>query len=185
MAKLIYSTIASLDCFVEDSEGAIEWGAPTDELAAFINDLERPIGTYLYGRRMYETMVFWEGNDALFSESIEREFAEIWRAATKIVYSTTLAATSSSRTHIERVFDEGSILHLKATSPHDITIAGANLASTAFRVGLIDEVQLFQLPLILGAGKPAFPLDQHVTLELLEERRFANGQKYVRYAVVK
>ncbi len=185
MAKLIYSTIASLDCFVEDVDGAIEWGAPTEELAAFINELERPIGTYLYGRRMYETMVYWEGNDELFSESVEKDFAAIWRAATKLVYSTTLESASSARTRIERSFDVESIEHIKATSSHDITIGGATLASVAFHYGLIDEVQLFQLPVIMGAGKSAFPLHEHVALELLEERRFANGQMFLRFAVVK
>jgi dihydrofolate reductase len=185
MAKLIYSTIASLDCFVEDSDGEFAWAEPTEEVFAFINQLERPIGTYLYGRRMYETMVYWESHDADFSRSVEREFAEIWRAATKIVYSSTLTSTSSKRTSIEPEFNAASIIRMKETLSHDFSINGAELASHALRVGLVDEVQLFLMPIVVGAGKPAFPNDAHVAFELLEQRRFANGQVFLRYAVLK
>jgi|SRR5664280_92764 len=184
MTKLIYSTIASLDCFVEDSDGAFAWAEPTEEVFAFINQLEQPIGTYLYGRRMYETMVYWESNDAEFHLSVEREFAEIWRAATKIVYSNTLASTSSKRTSIEPEFNAASIIRMKETLSHDIAIAGAELTSHALSAGLVDEVQLFLMPIVVGAGKPAFPTNQRVAFELLEQRRFANGQVFLRYAVV-
>jgi dihydrofolate reductase len=185
VAKLIYSTIASLDCFVEDSDGAFDWATPDDDVFAFINDRERPIGTYLYGRRMYETMVYWETHGTEVSDStVEHAFTAIWRAANKIVYSTTLAAPSSPRTIIEREFNENAIRRLKETSSHDITIGGAELASHALRAGLVDEVQLYLVPIVVGAGKRAFPLHQKVRFELREERRFLSGQLFLRYAVV-
>ena len=139
MAKLIYSAIASLDGYVEDEQGKFDWAAPDDDVHAFVNDLERPIGTYLYGRRMYETMVFWEtlstGGD---QPAVMRDFAEIWRAAEKIVYSRTLQATSSARTRIERDFDPGTIRRLKASSRRDITVGGSGLAGEAIAAGLVD-----------------------------------------------
>jgi dihydrofolate reductase len=185
MAKLIYSTIASLDLFVEDRRGAFDWATPNKEVFAFINQMERPIGTYLYGRRMYETMAYWESYEAdVDGSSEEIEFAEIWRSATKIVYSTTLAAPSSERTTIERQFDWDQVLRMKETLARDITIAGAELASHALSAGLVDEVQLYLMPIVVGAGKPAFSNDEHITFELLEEQRFANGQLFLRYAVV-
>jgi dihydrofolate reductase len=186
MVKLIYSTIASLDSFVEDRNGAFDWAAPNEEVFAFINQLERPIGTYLYGRRMYETMVYWESFDAEAGHSaVEKEFAEIWKAASKMVYSTTLAATSSGRTTIEREFNVEAILRMKATSSSDISMGGAGLASLALSAGLVDEVQLFVVPVVVGAGKPAFSNVEPVAFDLLEERRFENGSLYLRYAVVK
>jgi dihydrofolate reductase len=185
MAKLIYSTIASLDCFVEDARGAFDWATPNEELFAFINEMERPIGTYLYGRRMYETMAYWESYEADDDgSSVEIDFAEIWKAATKIVYSTTLAAPSSERTTIEREFDMDQVLRMKETFSRDITIGGAELASRALSAGLVDEVQLYLSPIIVGAGKPAFSNDEHITFQLLDERRFARGQLFLRYAVV-
>ena len=186
MAKLIYSTIVSLDCFVEDSDGAFDWAEPNEEVFAFINQFERTIGTYLYGRRMYETMVYWETHVADVNQTgVENEFAEIWRAATKIVYSDTLTSPSSGRTSIEREFHAASIFRMKETEPRDISIAGAELASHALSAGLVDEVHLFLMPIVVGAGKPAFRNDEHVALELLEARQFASGQMYLRYAVVK
>ena len=184
MAKLIYSTIASLDCFVEDARGAFDWATPNEELFAFINETERPIGTYLYGRRMYETMAYWESYEAHDGSSVEIDFAEIWRAATKIVYSTTLTATSSERTTIEREFDVDQVLRMKETSSRDITIGGADIASFALSAGLVDEVQLYLTPIVVGAGKPAFSNGGHINFDLLDERRFTDGQLFLRYAVV-
>jgi dihydrofolate reductase len=171
---------------VENSDGEFNWAEPNEEVFAFINQLERSFGTYLYGRRMYETMVYWESPNADLNQSaVENEFAKIWRAATKIVYSSTLTSTSSNRTSIEREFNVASIVRMKETSSRDIAIGGAELASHALSAGLIDEVHLFLMPIVVGAGKPAFPIDEHLAFELLEERRFASGPVYLRYAVVK
>jgi dihydrofolate reductase len=184
MARLIYSAITSLDGYVEDEHGGFEWAAPSDEVHAFVNDLERPIGTYLYGRRMYETMVFWEtastGDD---QAAAMRDFAQIWRAAEKIVFSRTLETVSSARTRIEREFDPGAIRRLKETSEHDITIGGAELAAQAIGAGLVDECHLFLGPIIVGGGKRALPDRVRVQLELLDERRFANGVVHLHYRV--
>jgi dihydrofolate reductase len=184
MAKLIYSPIASLDEYIEDEESEFGWAAPDDELLAFVNDLERPIGTYLYGRRMYETMVYWEttstGTDR---PALTRDFTEIWRAAEKIVYSQTLETVSSARTRLEREFDVDSIRRLKQTSESDITIGGAQLAGQAMRAGLVDELQLFLTPILVGRGKPALPDNIRTSLELLDERRFRSGVIYLHYRV--
>jgi len=170
---------------VEDSDGAFDWAEPTEELFAFINQLERSFGTYLYGRRMYETMVYWEGYVVELGQSVAGEFADIWKAANKIVFSRTLRSTSSVRTTIEREFDADSIRRMKENLPLDISVGGAELASIALSAGLVDEVHLFLMPLVVGAGKPVFSSDDHVVLELLEERRFANGQLFLRYSVSK
>ena len=186
MAKLIYSTIASLDCFVEDRHGAFELFAPDDELFAFINECERPIGTYLYCRRMYEKMVYWETYDSGVDDSVvSGDFAEIWRAADKIVFSATMTEPSSERTTIEPAFDSEKVAQLKASSTHDLTIGGASIASYALSAGLVDEVQLFLSPIVVGGGKPAFSVDIPVRLELLEERRFTHGHTFLRYAVAR
>jgi dihydrofolate reductase len=184
MAKLIYSAITSLDGYIEDKHGKIDWAAPNDEVHAFVNDLERPIGTYLYGRRMYETMVFWEtvrtsGDQA----AVARDFAEIWRAAEKIVYSRTLQAPSSERTRIERDFDPAAVRRLKESSARDITIGGAELAGQAIAAGLADECHLFLSPVLVGGGKRALPDDVRAQLELLAERRFRSGVVYLHYAL--
>jgi dihydrofolate reductase len=184
VAKLIYSTISSLDCFVEDGHGAFGWAEPNEEVFAFINELERPIGTYLYGRRMYETMVYWEQYGNVNQSSVANDFAEIWRAATKIVYSRTLAATTSERTTIERELNVTSVFRMKETLSSDISIGGAELASHALSAGLVDEVQLLLVPIVVGAGKPVFSTGEHVSFDLLDERRFANGELFLRYAVV-
>jgi dihydrofolate reductase len=185
MAKLIYSTIASLDLFVEDIDGRFDWGVPDEELFARINDLERPIGTYLYGRRMYETMVYWETFDEADDQTaVEKDFTQIWKAADKIVFSTTLLTPLSERTSIESEFIPDSVRQLKKRATHDITVAGAELASQMLRAGLVDEIQLFLVPLILGTGKRALPTHEQVPLELVEERRFASGTLYLRYAVI-
>ena len=182
MAKLIYSPITSLDEYVEDEDGKFDWAAPDDEVHAFVNDLERPIGTYLYGRRMYDTMRFWEtvsnGGD---QPAAIRDFAEIWRAADKIVYSRTLQTVSSARTRIERDFDADVIRRLKETSQSDITIGGAELAGEAIAAGLVDECHLFLNPILVGGGKRALPDHVRARLELLDERRFGSGVVYLHY----
>jgi len=184
MAKLIYSAIASLDEYVEDKEGKFDWAAPDDEVFAFVNDLERPIGTYLYGRRMYETMVFWETvSTSRDQPAVPRDYAEIWRAAEKIVYSRTLQALSTERTRIERDFDPAAIRRLKESSARDITVGGAELAGQAMAAGLVDEWHLFLVPVIVGGGTRALPDDVHAQLELLDERRFRSGVVYLRYGL--
>ncbi|MEY9931062.1 dihydrofolate reductase [Catenulispora sp. GP43] len=184
MAKLIYSAIASLDGYVEDAGGAFEWAAPDEEVHAFVNDLERGIGTYLYGRRMYETMRYWEtegaGPDA---GPVSSDYARIWRAAEKIVYSRTLASVPTARTRLEREFDVGAVQQLKETSPTDLTIGGAELAGQAIAAGLVDEIQLLLNPILVGGGKAALPQDVRMRLELVDERRFAGGVVFLRYAV--
>jgi dihydrofolate reductase len=184
VAKLIYSSIASADGCVEDKEGKFDWGAPDDEVYAFINDLERPIGTHLYGRRMYETMACWEtvstGGD---QAAVTREFAEIWRAAEKIVYSRTLQTPSSGRTRIERDFDPAAIRRLKESSARDISVGGAELAGEAIAAGLVDECHLFLVPIIVGGGKRALPDDVRAELELLAERRFRSGVVHLCYGL--
>jgi dihydrofolate reductase len=183
MARLIYSVIASLDGYIEDAEGKFDWAAPDEEVHAFVNELERPVGTYLYGRRMYETMVFWERPpDSAGEPPIGRDFAEIWQAAEKIVYSKTLETVSSARTRIERAFDADSVRQLKATADHDLTVGGPELAAQAIEAGLVDEYQLFFVPVVVGGGKRCFPdNDVRVKLELLDERRFRNGTVYLCY----
>jgi dihydrofolate reductase len=184
MAKLIYSAIASLDGYVEDEHGVFDWAAPDEEVHAFVNDLERPIGTYLYGRRMYETMVFWEtAGQAPDASAVARDFAAIWCAADKVVYSRTLDRPSSARTRIEPDFDVAAVSRMKATSTSDITVGGAELAGQAIAAGLVDELQLFLSPVVVGGGKRALPEHVRVGLELLDERRFAGGVLYLRYAV--
>ena len=179
MAKLVYSAIASLDGYIEDPQGNFGWAAPDDEVFAFVNDLERPIGTHLYGRRMYETLVYWETDHDQWA--VARDFGEIWRAAEKVVYSRTLPTVSSRKTRIEREFDPDAVRRLKATSRADITIGGAELAGQAFAAGLVDECHLFLGPVLVGGGKRALPAGVQAGLELLEERRFGNGVVYLRY----
>jgi dihydrofolate reductase len=183
MAKLIYSAIASLDGYVEDEQGRFEWAAPDEEVHAFINDLERPISTYLYGRRMYETMVFWETVDTSDEPAAMRDFAEIWRGAEKIVYSRTLHAASSARTRIERDFDADAIRRLKESSGSDIAVGGAELAGQAIAEGLVDECHLLLGPIIVGGGKRALPGNVRVQLELLDERHFRSGVVHLHYRV--
>ena len=184
MGKLIYSAIASLDGYVEDKRGNFAWAAPDEEVHAFVNDLERPIGTYLYGRRMYETMVYWETVSTDGDQpAVARDYAEIWRATDKIVYSRTLEAPSSARTRIERDFDHAAIGELKESSLHDITIGGAALAGEAVAAGLVDECHLILCPIIVGGGRRALPDDVTVHLELVDERRFQSGVVHLRYGM--
>ena len=172
VGRLIYSAIASLDGYIEDESGTFDWAAPDDEVHAFINELERPIGTYLYGRRMYETMVAWESVDS-------HPYAEIWRAAEKIVYSRTLESVASARTRIERDFDPEAVQRLKLEG--DVSVGGPALAAEAIRAGLVDEYHLFLVPVVVGRGKRALPDGVRLELELLDERRFDSGVVYLGY----
>ncbi len=182
MARLIYSMIASLDGYVADEEGNFDWAAPDEEVHTFVNDLEQPIGTYLYGRRMYEVMVYWETAHTLAGHPpFVQDFAEIWQAADKIVYSTTLETVSSARTRIERGFDPEAVRQMKALASRDITVGGPDLAAQAIRAGLVDELQLFVAPIVVGGGKKALPTNVRLKLELLDERRFGNGMVYFHY----
>jgi dihydrofolate reductase len=182
MSKLIYSPIASLDGYIEDEHGKIDWAAPDAAVHAFVNDLERPIGTYLYGRRMYETMVYWETASAGDEQpAVSRDFAEIWRSAQKIVYSRTLQEVSSANTRIERDFDAAKIVRLKQTSGADLTIGGPELARQAIKAGLVDELRLFVAPVLVGGGKRALPDGLRMPLELLDERRFESGTVHLCY----
>jgi dihydrofolate reductase len=184
MGKLIYSAITSLDGFIEDEDGRFDWAAPDEEVHAFVNDLERPIGTYLYGRRMYETMVFWEtvatGDD---QSAIFRDYAEIWRGAEKVVFSRTLEMASSARTRIEATFDTEMILQIKGSARGDLAIGGAELAALAFQANLIDECHLFLIPILVGGGKQALPSKVRTRLDLLDEGRFGNGVVHLHYRV--
>ncbi|MGB9185866.1 MAG: dihydrofolate reductase family protein [Solirubrobacteraceae bacterium] len=184
MAKLIYMAIASLDGYIEDEEGKFDWAEPDDEVHAFVNDLERPIGTYLYGRRMYETMIFWENvNTGPDQTAVTRDYAEIWRGAEKIVYSRSLQTVSSARTRIEPDLDPDAVRRLKETAKADLTIGGAALAGHALALGLVDECHLFLGPIVVGGGKRALPENIRAPLELLDERRFRNGVVHLRYRV--
>lgn len=182
MAQLIYSAISSLDGYIEDRDGNFDWAMPDEEVHRFINNLERNAGTYLYGRRMYEIMTVWETDPNLAADSpLTQDFAQVWQAAEKIVYSKTLTAASTRKTRIERNFDPEAIRQLKKTAQHDIAIGGPELAAHAFRSGLIDECHLFLAPIVVGGGKPALLDDVRLELELLEERRFDNGMVFLRY----
>jgi dihydrofolate reductase len=182
MANLIYSAIASLDGYVADENGSFDWAAPDEEVHRFVNDLERPVGTYLFGRRMYEVMAYWETAHTVANQTpIARDFAEIWQAADKVVYSRTLEEVSSARTRIERSFDPEAVRELKASAERDLTVGGPELAAQAFEAGLVDELQLFLAPVVVGGGNRALPDNVRVTLELLDERRFGNGMVFLRY----
>ena len=182
MAKLIYVANVSLDGYIEDAHASFEWTAPIDEVFTFITDLVRPVGTYIYGRRMYETMSVWETQPALAVQSqLMADFANVWQAADKIVYSTTLHVVSTANTQLERRFDSDSVRDMKTAAASDFAVGGPTLAAHAFNAGLVDECQLFICPVLVGHGKPAFPSDARAQLELLEEHRFGNGVVYLRY----
>ncbi len=184
MSKLIYIANVSLDGYIEDSHGNFDWTAPDDDVFAFITDLIRSAGTYLYGRRMYETMAIWETDPAVAAQSeLMGDFARIWQAANKVVYSTTLNEVSTAKTQLERNFDPDAIRELQASAAGDLTVGGPNLAAHAFKAGLVDECQLLIYPVFVGTGKPSLPRDMRANLELLDERRFGNGVVYVRYRV--
>jgi dihydrofolate reductase len=182
MANLIYVANTSLDGYTEDKDGKFDWTEPSEEVFRFITNLVRATRTHLYGRRMYETMIVWETDPNLAAQSpLMRDFAEIWQAANKIVYSRTLETISTRRTQLERTFDPEAVRQLKASGEHDILIEGPELAAHAFRAGLIDEYHLFLVPILVGGGKPALPDNLRLELELLAERRFPNGTVYLRY----
>jgi dihydrofolate reductase len=182
MAKLVYSAITSLDGYTADADGDFEWGAPDDEVLRCINDLERAVGTYLLGRRMYEVMVYWETFEATDDQPRpDREFAALWRAADKVVYSRTLGEVSSARTRLERVFDPDAVRRLKETAGPDLSIAGANLAGQAMAAGLLDELHLFVTPVLVGGGTPALAGTDRTGLELRQVDRFGSGVVHLGY----
>jgi dihydrofolate reductase len=182
MAKLIYLMNVSLDGYIADEDGKFDWGAPGEEYFSFINDLLRPVGTYLYGRRLYEMMQVWETDPAAAAQSPgAREFAEIWQAADKVVYSRTLEAASTTRTRIEPDFDPEAVRQLKAAAERDFTVGGPTLGAQAITAGLVDEYHLFVVPVVVGGGKPFLPNRARLQLELLDERRFGTGVVYLRY----
>jgi dihydrofolate reductase len=184
MANLIYSAIASLDGYIEDDDGRFDWAVPDDEVHTFLNDLDRPVGTYLYGRRMYEVMIGWETEPELAEQSpIMRDFAELWQAADKVVFTKTLETPRTSRTRIERHFDPEGIRHLKASAGRDLMVGGPELASHAFEAGLVDECHLFLTPIVIGSGKRALRDNVRLELELLDERRFGSGMVHLQYRV--
>jgi dihydrofolate reductase len=184
MGDLVYMAIMSVDGFIEDERGRFDWAEPSEEVHAFVNGLEQEVGTALYGRRMYETMEGWETDPALATGSaVNREFAESWQAADKIVYSTTLDAPSTARTRIERSFDPEAVRRLKASVDHRVSIGGPDLAENAFAARLVDEVQLITVPISVGGGKPALPRGTTVALELAEVRSFESGFVFCRYRV--
>ncbi|HEV2034161.1 MAG TPA: dihydrofolate reductase family protein [Candidatus Dormibacteraeota bacterium] len=182
MAQLIYSAITSLDGYVADENGSFDWAAPNEEVHRFVNDLERPIGTYLYGRQMYEVMLYWETAHTIAGQPpFVIEFSEIWRAADKVVYSTTLERAPSARTRIEHTFDPGAVRQMKVSAERDISVGGPHLAAQAIGAGLVDEVRLFVSPMVVGGGNQALPNNVRVPLTLLDEHRFGNGVVYLRY----
>ncbi len=182
MASLIYSTIASLDGYIADRDGKFDWAEPDEEVHTFINDLDQSVGTYLLGRRMYEVLAYWDDPPALDEQpSFVQEFAEIWQAADKVVYSRTLETARTARTQIERDFDPDAIRQLKAQSDRDVAVGGPDLAAQAISAGLVDEYQLFVVPVLVGAGKQSLPRNSRIELELLDERRFRNGTVFLHY----
>jgi dihydrofolate reductase len=181
-AKLIYSAIASLDGYIADKDGRIEWAAPDEEVHGYVNDLTRPIGTHLLGRRMYEVLHAWDTVPTDDGPQVMRDFAAMWQGADKIVYSTTLAAVSGPRTRLEHRFDPDAVRELKSSAERDLTVGGPGLAAAALSAGLVDELELFLHPLIVGGGTAALPGGIHLDLELLDERRFASGVAFLRYS---
>jgi dihydrofolate reductase len=182
MAKLIYTAITSLDGYTADQDGQFEWAAPSEDVHAFVNQLERPIGTYLYGRRLYEVMVAWE-NAHTFSDQrpVMQDYARIWQTADKVVYSRTLRAVRSARTRLEPSFDPNAVRQLKTAAPRDISVGGAELAAQAFRAGLVDECHLFLNPIVIGGGTQALPDGVRLQLNLVDECRFGNGVVHLHY----
>jgi len=181
MAKLIYTVITSLDGYVADESGKFDWAAPDDEVHAFVNDLEREVGTYLCGRRLYEVMVFWETVVVDEAPAVIADYARIWRAADKVVFSSSLEAPTSARTRIERHFDPQTVRRWKAEADRDLSVGGPELASAALRAGLVDECHLFLNPVVIGGGTPALPGHLRFGLQLLDTRRFGNGVVHLHY----
>ena len=183
MAKLVYSAITSLDGYVNDAEGGWDWSAPDEQVHEFVNELERPIGTYLLGRRMYEVLVAWETMETAGEPEAIRDYAEIWRGADKVVYSRTLTAPSSERTRIEREFDPDAVRRLKGSAARDLSIGGPGIAAQALAAGLVDEIHLLVSPVAVGGGTPALPHGVRLDLELVDEGRFDNGVVHLHFAV--
>ena len=184
MARLIYTSITSLDGFVADAEGNFDWGNPDEDVHTFVNEQERAIGTFLYGRRMYDVLVAWEDPTIADGQpAYIRDYHEIWRAADKVVFSKTLEAVASERTRIERTFEPEAVRRMKSEADRDLGIGGPELAAHALRAGLVDEIRLFVAPVVVGTGNPALPSDAQLRLDLLDERRFENGTVYLRYRV--
>jgi dihydrofolate reductase len=184
VAKLIYIANVSLDGYIEDADGHVDWTAPDDELFAFLTDLVRPVGTHLYGRRLYTTMAAWETDLALAGQSaLTADFAEVWQQADKVVYSTTLRAATTDRTRIERSFDAKLVHTIKASATGDLLIGGAHLAGAAIKAGLVDECHLLVRPVLVGGGKPALPSGTRAELELLDSRTLSGGVAYLRYRI--
>jgi dihydrofolate reductase len=183
MARLQYAAITSLDGYVADEEGNFDWAAPSEEVHAFVNDLVRPIGTNLYGRRMYEVLIAWERPEEVFDEltPIIEDYAAIWQAADKVVYSTTLQEVSSARTRIERAFDPAAVAAMKASADRDLSVSGPALAAQAITAGLVDDYHHVVNPVIVGGGNPWLPDGGRVDLELVDEHRFADGVVYLHY----
>lgn len=189
MAKLIYTAITSLDGYIEDEAGGFDWAMPDPEVHTFVNDLERPAGTYLYGRRMYEMMAIWQtvGLEPADTSAVaapppeELDYAELWRAADKVVYSRTLDTPTTARTRLEREFDPEVVRRMKDTAERDLTVGGPGLAQHAFAAGLVDEVHLLVFPVVVGGGKPGLPRGIRMDLELLDQRRFGNGAVHLHY----
>jgi dihydrofolate reductase len=185
MAKLVYSAICSLDGYVADRDGKFDWAAPDEEVHAAVNEAEKPIGTFLLGRRMYEVLSVWETMDTGPSEPAAiRDYAEIWRSAEKVVYSRALENAASSKTRIEREFEPEAVREMKASADRDLSVGGPGLAAEALRAGLVDELQLFLNPILIGGGLPALPPDLRIELELLAERSFRNGVVYLQHRVL-
>ncbi len=183
MGRLRFSTICSLDGYTVDTDGSFAWAAPDPELHEAVNEEERPVGTYLYGRRMYETMRFWEAPDLAGAGAVERSYAEIWQAADKIVYSRTLTTVTTARTRLEPAFDPAAVRALVDAAPTDVSIGGPTIAAHAFAAGIVDTVDLYIHPISVGGGLPALPLGMRVELSLVRERRFASGVVHLGYAV--
>jgi dihydrofolate reductase len=185
VAKLIYIANVSIDGFIEDAHGSFNWTEPDEQVFAFITDLVRPVGTWLYGRRLYETMAVWETDATLAAQSEPMaDFARVWQAGDKVVYSTTLRAVSTARSRLERSFDPDLVRDMKRSAAEDLVVGGANLAAHAFKGGLVDECHLFIYPVFVGGGKPALPRDARADLELMDEHRFTSGVVYLRYRLV-
>ena len=182
MGRLVYAAICSLDGYVEDASGGFAWAAPDEEVHAFVNDLERPIGTYLYGRRMYETMRYWESPDDLDND-VTRDYAEVWQAADKVVFSRTLSSVDTARTRLERELDPGLVRRVKDAAGHDLSVGGAELAGETLRAGLVDQLHLIAVPVVVGGGKRALPADVRLDLQLQGVQRFGNGTVCLSYEV--
>jgi dihydrofolate reductase len=183
MAKLVYSSIASLDGYVADERGEFGWARPDEEVHRFVNDLERDVGTHLYGRRMYEVLAVWETMGGPDDHEVIRDYAEVWRGADKVVYSRTLEAPRSDRTRIEREFDPDAVRRMKEEADRPLSVGGPELAAQALRAGLVDELHQFLAPVIVGGGTRSLPDGLRLDLELVSERRFANGFVHLHHRV--